>query len=273
MNHWLLDAMAERRRLALLEADRVQFYREMGCEVPAFDEALLRETASALEIAVLDLKVDRLADEPERLELSRQAAAEAFRLLRMLPLPAEPMAAGTHLLRASVLAVLGDRGADAARWLRTLDEAGQWPALPLSARNWGERCRATITEVWLRLVRKKGWSDRDAVLEHVEALRSAQAEFERDYLHTFTPLEAKRSALELIAIYHLAKAADVLARHITGVDGSSQMHPLLDSHFHFDRAIEACEAAHLIDLGTFARLLASIQCSKGATGEFPDISA
>ncbi|MBN6745271.1 hypothetical protein JKG41_09395, partial [Acidithiobacillus sp. MC2.1] len=93
MNHWLLDAMAERRSHALREADRVQFHQEMGREVPAFDEALLRETAAALEIAVLDLKVDRLADEPEQLALSRQAAADAFRLLRMLPLPADPMVA------------------------------------------------------------------------------------------------------------------------------------------------------------------------------------
>lgn len=251
--------MAERRGLALREADRVEFYREMGREVPAFDEALLRETADALEIAVLDLKVDRLADDPERLALSRQAATEAFRLLRMLPLPAEPMAAGTHLLRASVLAVLGDRGADAARWLRTLDESGQWPALPLSARNWGERCRATMTDVWLRLVRNKGLDDRDAVLAHVAAMRSSQEEFERDYLHKFAPLEAKRSALELIAIYHLAKAADVLANYITDgkVDGSFQMQSmqsLLDSHF--DRAIDACEAAQLIELGPFVRLLA-----------------
>ena len=256
MNHWLLDAMAERRSFALREADRVQFHREMGREVPTFDHALLREMASALEIAVLDLKVDRLADEPEQLALSRQAAADAFRLLRMLPLPAEPIAASTHLLRASVLAVLGDRGADAARWLRTLDEAGHWPALPLDASNWGERCRATLTDVWLRLVRKKGWSDRDAVLERVAALRSAQEEFERDYLHTFTPLEAKRSALELIGIYHLAKAADVLAHYITDgvVGGSYQVQPLLDSHF--DRAVDACDAAQLLELGPMTRLLA-----------------
>lgn len=256
MSHWLLDAMAERRGLALREADRVQFYREMGREVPAFDEGLLRETAAALEIAVLDLEVDRLSDDAERRALSRQAAADAFRLVRMQPLPVEPMAAGTHLLHASVLAVLGDRGADAARWLRTLDETGHWPALPLDACNWGERCRATITDVWLRLVRKRGWSDRDAVLERVAALRSAQQEFERDYLHTFTPLEAKRSALELIAIYHLAKAADVLAHYITDgvVDGSYQIQPLLDSHF--DRAIDACEAAQLIELGPSVRLLA-----------------
>lgn len=256
MSHWLLDSMAERRRLALREADRVQFYREMGREVPAFDEGLLRETTAALEIAVLDLEVDRLSDDSERRSLSRQAAADAFRLARMLPLPVEPMAAGTHLLRASVLAVLGDRGADAARWLRTLDEAGQWPALPLSAYNWGERCRATLTDVWLRLVRKKGWSDRDAVLERVAALRGAQEEFERDYLQAFTPREAKRSALELIAIYHLAKAADVLARYITDgvVDGSYQIQPILDSHF--DRSVDACEAAQLIELGPATRLLA-----------------
>ena len=256
MNHWLLDAMAERRSHALREADRVQFHQEMGREVPAFDEALLRETAAALEIAVLDLKVDRLADEPEQLALSRQAAADAFRLLRMLPLPADPMVAGSHLLRASVLAVLGDRGADAARWLRTLDEAGHWPALPLEARNWGKRCRAALTDVWLRLVRKRGWSDRDAVLERVAALRSAQEEFERDYLHTFAPLEAKRTALELIGIYHLAKAADVLAHYITDgvVDGSFQVQPLLDSHF--DRAIDACDAAQLVELGPMTRLLA-----------------
>jgi len=255
MNHWLLDSMAERRQQALREAERVQFYQEMGRDLPDFDEELLRETAAALEIAVLDLKIDRLADEPDRLDLSRQAASEAFRLLRNLPLPADSMATGTHLLRASVLAVLGDRGADAARWLRALETDDQWPDLPLASRNWGERCRAILTDVWLRLVRKKGWGDRDTVLEHVAALREAQEEFERDYLHTFEPLEAKRSALELIAIYHLAKAADVLAHYITDgvVDGSYQIQPLLDSHF--DRAIDACEAARLVELEPFVRLL------------------
>lgn len=256
MSHWLLDMMADKRHLALREADRMQFYREMGREVPDVDEEALRDAAAALEIAVLDLEVDRLADEPERRALSRQAAGDAFRLLRMLPLPTKPMEAGTHLLRASVLAVLGDRGADAARWLRSLDELQQWPDLPLDTPDWGERCRATLTDVWLRLVRKKGWADRDAVLERVAALRSAQQAFEREYLHTFDPIEAKRSALELIAIYHLAKAADVLAHYITDgvVDGSHQIQPVLDSHF--DRAIDACDTAQLIELGPLTRLLA-----------------
>ncbi|AHF89568.1 ATP-dependent helicase [Opitutaceae bacterium TAV5] len=256
MNHWLLDAISNKRARALREADRVQFYREMAREVPEFDQEILGELASALEIAVLDLEINRLADDPERRALGCGAAADAFRLLRVLPVPEVPMEAGAHLLRASALAVLGDRGADAARWLRALETERAWPALPLDSQNWGERCRATLTDTWLRLVRKKGWSDRDMVLERVAALRTAQQDFERDYLHTFTPLAAKRSALELIAIYHLAKAADVLAHFITDgvVDGNHQVQLLLDSHF--DRALAACETARLVELEPMTRLLA-----------------
>lgn len=255
MSHWLLDAVADKRHRALREADRVQFFREMTREVPAFDVELVQEVAAALEIAVLDLEVDRLTDGPDRRALGRAAAADAFRLLRALPIPESGMEAGSHLLRASALAVLGDRGADAARWLRALEAERAWPSLPIDSSNWGERCRATLTDTWLRLVRKKGWSDRDTVLEHVAALRSAQQEFERDYLHALSPLEAKRSALELIAIYHLAKAADVLANFITDgvVDGDHQVQLLLDSHF--DRAISACEAARLVEMESMARLL------------------
>lgn len=181
MSHWLLDTMVERYGLALREADRVQLCLEAGREPPALDEELVRETLAALEIAVLDLAVDRLSDDDERRGLSRQAAADAFRLVRMLPLPTEPMAAGAHLLRASVLAVLGDRGADTARWLRTLDEAGHWPVLQLDDPNWGVRCRAMLIDVWLLLMRNRSQNDRDAVLERVAALRDAQEKFERDY--------------------------------------------------------------------------------------------
>ncbi len=256
MNHWLLDAIAEKRSSALREADRIQFYREMAREVPEFDAEAIQEIAAALEVAVLDLEVDRLSEDRDREATMRGAAADAFHVLRVLPVPENPMEAGSHLLRASTLAVLGDRGADVARWLRALDADGCWPALAIESHDWGLRCRATITDVWLRLVRKKGWTDRDAVLERVAALRDSQQEFERDYLQALDPLSAKRSALELIAIYHISKAADVLAHFITDgvVDGNHQVQQLLDSHF--DRAIAACETARLVELEPMTRLLA-----------------
>lgn len=256
MNHWLLDVMADKRRQALGEADRVQFYREMSTEVPVFDAQAMQDVVAALELAVLDMDLDRFADEETSLKVMRQAAEDAFRLIRALPLPEAPMGAATQLLRASALAVIGDRGADAARWLRVLEGDQTTLGLPLDSEDWGERCRAALTDIWLRLVRKKGWSDRDAVLERVAALRAAQQEFERDYLGTFEPLAAKRSALELITIYHLTKAAEVLAHYITDgvVEDSYQIQPLLDSHF--DRAIAACDAGQLLELGPLTRLLA-----------------
>ena len=256
MSHWLLEAIAERRAQALRDADRVQFYREMTLQEPDFDAQAVYEVVAALELAVLDMELDRFGDDEARQAILHSAAGDAFRLLRVLPLPEAPMAAATHLLRASVLAVIGDRGADAARWLRALNEKQAWPALPLDSTDWGERCRATLTDVWLRLVRKQGWSDRDTVLERVASLRSSQQEFEREYLGSFDPLQAKRSALELIAIYHLTKAADVLAHFITDgvVEESYQIQPVLDSHF--DRAIAACDTAQLVELGPLTRLLA-----------------
>lgn len=47
---------------------------------------------------------------------------------------------------------------------------------------------------------------------------------------------AKAAALELMALYHLAKAAEILALYVTDgvVEGSYQIHNLLDMHF--DRA-------------------------------------
>ncbi len=256
MSHWLLDAMVEKRTQALREADRVLFYREMTLEEPVFEAEAIQEVVTALELAILDMELDRFTDEDESREVLRSAAVDAFRLLRVLPLSEVPMDAATQLLRASVLAVIGDRGADAARWLRVLEEEQAWPSLPLDSQDWGERCRATLTDVWLRLVRKHGWNDRDVVLKRVAALRITQQEFEREYLASFEPLEAKRSALELIAIYHLAKAADVLAHYITDgvVEDSYQIQPLLDSHF--DRATAACDTGQLLDLGPLTRLLA-----------------
>src|SRR5690625_7048476 len=112
MSHWILDTMEDKLRLALRESDRIQIYREMGRQSPDFDEEVLRQTAAALEIAVLDLEVDRLNDNPEQQEqrsLSRQAAEDAFRLLRMMPLPTYPMDSGIHLLRLSSLHVVSIR--------------------------------------------------------------------------------------------------------------------------------------------------------------------
>ena len=168
---------------------------------------LIVRAAEALELVVLDLLLAADKDDEEAQRDLRLCAADAFRLLRALSRPTDPVEAAAFLLRGGALAVLGDKGADAARWLSEEPGRSLRRKPPIGvAQTW-----STILDVWLRLIRKRGWTDRDAVIEGVARLREAQAAFEQRYLEGQDPATAKAAALELIGLYHLAKAAEVLA--------------------------------------------------------------
>ncbi|WP_217177996.1 DEAD/DEAH box helicase [Methanoplanus limicola] len=243
--------MGDKRAEALTQANYIQIQRDFR-DVPFNgDEELIRHTAEVLEMVVLDLTLN--GNSSENKDELQSCAADAFRLMRVLSRPKEPVEAAKLLLRASSLAVLGEMGADAARLLRE----DEWPDLPLKSDDWGERTWATILDVWLRLIRKNGWTDRDLVLERISALRESQVQFEKDYLYGQDPVYAKSSALELIGLYHLAKAAEVFAHYITDgvVDGKYQVDNLLNMHF--DRVFAVCKDTQLLELEPLARLLAS----------------
>ncbi len=253
MNHWLLDHLTEKRQAALAIADRIQVYQELLNQQPEVDFTIVHEVANALEFAALDLILDHFEENETKLKTMRESAADAFRLMRVLPLPGEPLAASIQMLRLSALGVLGDRGVDAARLLRQED----WPQLPLNSNDWGKRTWATITDIWLRLIRKKGWEDRDAVLQRIKELREQQSEFEKAYLNSMKPEHAKTTALELIGLYHLARAGEIFALFITDgvVEGNFQIQQMLETHF--DRVLAVCEHARMVELEPLTRLLAA----------------
>ncbi len=253
MSHWLLDKVNNMRQQALRQASREQIHEELLNASFSGDAELIERTAEALEIVVLDLILQRAPDDEAIQKDLKLSAADAFRLLRVLPRPSDSMKTAKFVLRAGALAVLGDKGSDAARWLRE----DEWPALPVESTDWSERTWATIIDIWLRLIRKQGWADRDVVLQRIAGLRDSQSDFERDYLSAQEPSHAKGSALELIGLYHLAKAAEVFAHYMTDgvVDGRYQIHQLLDAHF--DRVIAACQQAQMIELEPLSRLLAA----------------
>ncbi|MBW2690098.1 MAG: DEAD/DEAH box helicase, partial [Deltaproteobacteria bacterium] len=253
MSHWILDSISERRAEALKIADRIQIYHELLNTRAEADIELVRDIANALELAAFDLILERFEEDDAKLNMMRECAADAFRLYRVLPQPENPLEEGVLLLRMSALAVLGDKGADAARLLRQRE----WSNLPLESDNWSERTWATILDIWLRLIRKKGWEDRDIVLERVAQLRESQNEFEARYLEGIEPGRAKAAALELIGLYHLAKAAEILALFITDgvVEGNHQVRQMLDTHF--DRVFAVCDHARMLELEPLARLLAA----------------
>lgn len=251
MSHWLLDNLSDSFKQAQQEASKALIYQELLNDSVAVDYVLIERNAQALELVVLDFLLEGMNDNNQ--VLLRGCAADSFKLLRVLPDKASPILQAEHCLRLSALAVIGDKGADAARLLREKP----WPALPLNVPDWGERTWATILEIELRLIRKHGWDDRDAVLALIAGLRQNQSEFEARYLENQPSPQAKRSALELIALYHLAKAAEIMAYYLTDgvVEGSYHIRPMLDMHF--DRALIAAEQVGLSTLPSLIRLLAA----------------
>lgn len=253
MSHWLLDSISEKRASALKTAEKLQIYKEILQQEIPVDVTEVYEISNALELAALDLILERFEEDDTKLKIMRECAADAFKLLRVLPLPEDPIKASYQLLRMSSLAVLGDRGSDASRLLKQLE----WPVLPFNSDDWGKRTWSTITDIWLRLIRKKGWEDRDLVLQRVADLRSQQEQYEKSYLDNAGSAYAKTAALELIGLYHLAKAAEIMALFITDgvVEGNYQIRQLLETHF--DRALAVCEHARMIELEPITRLISA----------------
>lgn len=252
MSHWMLDSLGEIRGKALREAARAQVLSELASLPHEIDYVLIERVAQTMETVVMDLLL-KPGDESEQLQLLRQCAAEAYRLYRVLPKQKTTLGEAELRLRQSALAVLGDLGADAARNLRER----QWPHLELESADWRMRTLSTIIDIWLRLIRKQGWDDRDAILERIARLRQAQAVFESSYLKNVEGHGAKAAALELMVLYHLAKAAEILALYVTDgvVEGNFQVKNLLDMQF--DRAVAACEHGTAFQLEPLTRLLAA----------------
>ncbi|MBI5709555.1 MAG: DEAD/DEAH box helicase [Candidatus Eisenbacteria bacterium] len=246
---WVIDALGSGRvEAAAIEASRRRLRAafDLGQD-GGIEDPELRAVANALELQVYDL----LGDEGRR-DALRSASAHAFQIARVIELPDDSVERGAWLLRLGCLAVLGDRGADIRRWLIETDI----PDLPVESAEWGERVWAGILDVWLRLLRKHGWADLEAVQGRVVALRGAQASYEPGFLSAAEVAGTAAPAWRLVAQYHLAKAAEILAVFVT--QGESEGHYDIRQQLEaqFDRALGACARGRLIELESLARLLA-----------------
>lgn len=248
MSNWILESIGDERiQAALIEVAR-RLLGEALSPSPAVSELDIQELAfiaDGLELAALDAM-----DDENRVSEMRETAANAFQLLRVLPRSEDTMNAGAHCLRLACLGVIGERGADVARILRECP----WPDLPIASNDWGERAMATILEIWLLLARKDGWRDLEGVQHRVLDLRRSQQDHEAAYLNSRGD-SARTEAWNLVALYHLAKAAEILAIYTTQgeVDGGFDVRQQLESQF--DRALIACERAELLTLHATTRLL------------------
>lgn len=176
----------------------------------------------------------------------REAAELAFEAARAAPSIDLSLA-----LEAACYGILADRTPDVARYLRA------YALEPIDTKaEWGERVRQTVQHIWFLLLRKGGWKDLDDVSQRVAELRELQSAHEREFLETTD--NPRRAAWELVASYHLSKAAEILALY-TGygsVDGSFDVREQLEGQF--DRSMTACLRAELIEMHSLVALLRDV---------------
>ena len=245
---WIVASIGEEKvRNAATEVGRRRLQGALSIDgSKQLSDEHLQFIANGLEIRVFDLLDDGSSEE------LCAAAAKVFQVARVLPRPDTPIEAAVALVRLGCLGVLGERGADVRRLL--LEEG--IPSLPIDAPDWGDRVWATILDVWLRLLRKKGWADLDAVQERVASIRSEQSDFEPQFLSEAEQQRDSMPAWDLVSAYHLAKAAEIVGVYQSqgSVDGHYDIREQLEAQF--DRAVAAAGRGQLMERETFARLLA-----------------
>ncbi len=210
------------------------------------DDQEFRFVAIAMELRLWDLL---LAGEPAA--RTRAAAAETFHIAGTLAWPDEPLEAARRLVELGCIAVIGDRTSD---FRRIVTERG-FPDLPLDSDDWGIRVQSTILLAWLLLLGKRGRDNLEAVREMVVAIRGSQREYEPGFLKEAEMRKDVHPAWALMANYHLAKAAEILAANPGQglVDSRSEIRAQLETQFDF--AINASYRGRLIELENMSWIL------------------
>jgi superfamily II DNA/RNA helicase len=183
----------------------------------------------------------------------RQSARRAFALLRDGPSEAEP-GLGTHSwqLRTACLAVIADLPQEA----RKLLAVSQLKFASKPGEDWLQFSRDSVTAAWLGLLRQAGQTDVDSAQALLRALRELQRKFEGSYLATLKDAaEARRAALELLALYFLGTAAERLSEYLMKgtADGGGDIGSQLDMYF--DRALNVLEKIPFVENFDIALLL------------------
>ena len=201
------------------------------------EEDLLGRVALAFELAALEGLDDLVHSGGAQQGLCEQATAashRAFELRRLLPVPTEAAGRILAVLQLSALAYCGDRWPDLRRWYVANENSLKAPSV--ADVQWDTRVLFRLFHCWVRLFRKRGWDDLDRVREIIAGLRDDQAEHEQRQFQEGSDAENKVTAFRLIAMYHWAKATEVLARYILHGDSAN---PAVDLDKHFEAGSKA----------------------------------
>lgn len=199
----------------------------------------MEELTNAIEAIELSIIESLKNNEPEKI---KQYSLMAFQFYRVIELPENSTKRLKQMIKTSCFGIMGERTADVSRWLKDND----FPKFPDTDLNWANEVFYQTGIAFLLNVRKDGWNDLEQANELIEKLRKNQKTFEENYLKNVTD-QPQIAALELISLYHLVKAIDILS--IFFRNGNKPRKVLEDINFHLDKAFEAVVKSGIAELG------------------------
>lgn len=194
--------------------------------------------------------------EDPKSEEARKLCGQAFGIARTQVDSGISAESRIFLLRTACIGWLSDETPLAARLLAEVEIP---TPIPNSA-GWEERIVNGTVDVWLLLLRKRGWADLDALASSISALRRDQEEFEGSFLEA-EGADARPAAWELVCYYHLIRCGELIAEFIetgsvlTDVRGERRFDVKERAETHCDRALEAAISSGNVDLEELVRLL------------------
>jgi hypothetical protein len=247
--HWAVMAVGVAERQRGLEIANVRLVEkaigdQLSLDLPRphpDDEDLLSRLVLAYEMAAIEGLNAFLNFTSGDIALQNQCAAAAWRAFeigRMTNPPEGTDRRVLHLLHLSALAYCGDRWTDLRRWYR--DEPALCSIPSVADAKWDRRLLYRLFECWVRLFRKQDWDDMDRIREIVVGLREDQKVFEQTMLKSGSDAEERAIALRLVALYHWAKATELLAKYMLQGEPVG-INALLAKHY--DASIAASTAA------------------------------
>ncbi|OGP32493.1 MAG: hypothetical protein A2X93_07895 [Deltaproteobacteria bacterium GWC2_56_8] len=239
--HWAVKAIGDDRLARALEVGAARAMRSSAGhqttiifdDAAAADNDLIERAAMAYEIAAIEgLNAVLHPSSDEVCVQLRQVQAGAFRaysLRRTMPIPQEAEDMVFHVLRLMALAYCSGQLTDLRRWLRDHERDIKTPSI--ADVSWDRRIIYQLYDCWMRLLRKQGWDDLDAICEIIADLRKDQKQYENTAFTSQDYSVKQATAFRLIALYHWAKATELLAVYMLLHGQPLAIEAELDKHF------------------------------------------
>jgi hypothetical protein len=249
-NHWAIQSIGNQllnRATAVAQARMVRLPVN-GCMELNFvdspnDDDLIHRVSLAYEMVAMDgwnVAINPASGDDLFREQFIAGSSKAFEFRRLEPVPKENEQRILYVLNIASLAYCGERWTDLKRWFRENESVMQIP--PLAKVTWDKRLLYRLFDCWLRLFRKSDWNDLDGIRDIIAGLRNDQDKLEPLVLDNGSNAADQAMALRLVALYHWAKATEILAIYmLQGLpEGNVQSH----LNQHFEAAYKAAGGCH-----------------------------